>query len=97
MAGRVGTYRIHVLTKRTVSESLHRIVEVMGIKDPALLNTRQNRIGDLVLLKIHMRLKLLFDLALGNLDPDRPSMTLSGTTQRIRPPTSARFWHGCYT
>ena len=54
MAGRVGTYRIHVLTKRTVSESLHRIVEVMGIKDPALLNTRQNRIGDLQP-KIHMR------------------------------------------
>ena len=78
MAVRVGTYRIHELTKSTVSESLHRILEVMGIENPALLNTRQNRVGDLVLLKIHMRLKLLFDVALGYPNPDRPAMTLSG-------------------
>ena len=49
----------------------------MGIEDPALLSTRQNRIGDLVLLKVHMGLKLLFDVALGYLNPARPAMTLS--------------------
>ena len=78
LAMRVGPYRIHELTNSSVGESLRRIEELIGIEGPALLNTRQIQIGDLVLREIRMRLKFLMDVGLDYLNLNRPAMTLSG-------------------
>ena len=89
LAVKVGPYAIHELTAVSVSESLRRIEELMGVgssegADP-LLSSRQIQIGDLVLREIRMRLKFLLDVGLDYLSLDRPAMTLSGgEAQRIR-------------
>jgi len=89
LAVRVGPFRIHELTATSVSESLRRIEQLMGVGESEgaepLLSPRQIQIGELVLREIRMRLKFLLDVGLDYLSLDRPAMTLSGgEAQRIR-------------